>query len=50
MAQQGRRHADAALRLALACGATVENAARAAGVSERTLYRRLKDPVFTSRA
>ena len=31
---------------ALACGATVENAARKAGVCERTVYRRLADPAF----
>jgi hypothetical protein len=34
------------LLTALACGATVENAARKAGVSERTVYRRLEDPAF----
>src|SRR6516225_6069830 len=38
--------ADRALLQALACGATVENAARKAGVSERTAYRRLDDPAF----
>jgi hypothetical protein len=32
--------------LALACGATVEVAARQAGVSESTAYRRLADPEF----
>jgi hypothetical protein len=31
---------------ALACGATVEHAARKAGVGERTVYRRLADPAF----
>src|SRR5438093_12074537 len=46
MAQQGRKNADAALQLALACGATVESAARATGLSERTVYRRLKSPAF----
>ncbi len=40
---------DEALLLALACGATVENAARQAGVSERTAYRRLADPAFARR-
>ena len=46
MAQKGRRASDEKLLLALACGATVENAARSAGVSERTAYRRLGDPAF----
>src|SRR5712691_3427053 len=32
--------------LALACGATVERAARQSGVSPRTVYRRLADPAF----
>jgi hypothetical protein len=32
--------------LALACGATPENAAQRAGVSLRTVYRRLADPAF----
>jgi hypothetical protein len=34
------------LVLALACGATVEAAARQANVSDRTVYRRLKSPKF----
>ena len=38
--------ADRALLQALACGATIEHAARKAGVSERTAYRRLDDPAF----
>src|SRR6516165_2974287 len=38
--------ADRVLLRALACGATVENAARKAGVSERTAYRRLADSAF----
>ena len=46
MSTQGRRAADHALRLALVCGGTVESAAQKAGVSERTAYRRLKDPAF----
>jgi hypothetical protein len=46
MAQRGRRNADQRLLLALACGATVESAARQAGVSESTAYRRLADPAF----
>jgi hypothetical protein len=32
--------------MALACGATVENAASSAGVSAATAYRRLKEPDF----
>jgi hypothetical protein len=35
--------------MALACGATVENAARKAGVSERTVYRWQADPAFQER-
>src|SRR6516225_4059343 len=46
MAQNGRRSADETLLLALACGATVETAARQAGISERTAYRRLQDNEF----
>jgi transposase-like protein len=46
MAQRGRRSADQKLILALTCGATIEAAARQAGVSEATVYRRLKDPEF----
>jgi hypothetical protein len=45
----GRKNADAALALALAGGATVEGAARSAGVSPRTAYRRLDDPAFRGR-
>jgi len=46
MAHQGRKKADHHLVMALACGATVEHAARQAGVSESTVYRRLQDPAF----
>lgn len=49
MAQRGRRNADQALLLALACGATIENAARSAGISESTAYRRLAEPDFKHR-
>lgn len=38
-----------ALILALACGATIEAAARQSGVSRRTIYRRLNDPKFRAR-
>jgi len=44
---KGRENADAALVAALAAGRTVQEAARTAGVSERTVYRRLEDPTFT---
>jgi hypothetical protein len=44
-----RRKNDDALVLALACGATVEAAARQAGVSERTVYNRLREPDFQKR-
>jgi hypothetical protein len=48
MARNCRRGADQALLQALACGATVENAARKAGISERTAYRRLDDAAFVA--
>lgn len=41
-----RKKNDDALVLALACGATVEAAARQCGLSERTVYTRLKDVAF----
>jgi hypothetical protein len=37
---------DTKLVLALACGATAEQAARQNGVHVRTVYRRHKDPAF----
>ncbi len=40
------KKADAGLVLALACGASAENAAQKAGVSVRTVYRRLAEPAF----
>ncbi|MFL5330040.1 MAG: hypothetical protein ACJ8C4_14135 [Gemmataceae bacterium] len=43
---KSRKKGDAPLLLAMACGATVEQAARQAGLSDRTIYRRLKDPEF----
>jgi hypothetical protein len=49
MAHQGRRNADQSLILALACGATLENAARQAGVSDTTVQRRLKEPAFLAK-
>jgi hypothetical protein len=47
MPQKGKRNADHNLLLALACGASPENAARQAGVSESTAYRRMADKEFT---
>jgi hypothetical protein len=44
-----RKKAADALLLALACGATVEAAARQCGLSEATIYRRLKEPQFQRR-
>jgi hypothetical protein len=41
-----RKKAEDALLLALACGATVEVASRQCGLSERTIYRRLKEQDF----
>jgi len=49
MARPIRKAVDRALLQALACGATVENAARKSGVCERTVYRRLEDPAFCRR-
>jgi hypothetical protein len=45
----GRRRADDALALALAAGATLEQAAEQSKVSLRTACRRLEDPAFTAR-
>ena len=49
MAKGGRRQADQLLLVALACGATVEAAAQKAGLSQATVYRRLRDPEFKER-
>ena len=46
MARSGRKLADGMLSAALAQGATWEEAAMQAGVSQRTVARRLADPVF----
>ena len=46
MAGSGRKNGEPALIAALAGGATVQEAARAAGVSERTVYRRLEHDTF----
>jgi molybdenum-dependent DNA-binding transcriptional regulator ModE len=47
--QERRKRGDQALLAALAAGNSVEDAARTAGVSTRTAYRRLADPVFARR-
>src|SRR5262249_15556270 len=49
MAHGGRRNADGNLALAVATGQTLRDAARAAGVSERTAARRWADPAFRGR-
>jgi hypothetical protein len=49
MADKTRKKAEDALLLALACGASVESAARQCGLSERTVYRRLAEPAFRQR-
>ncbi len=49
MAHRGRRNADEALALAIAGGRTLRDAARAAGVSERTAARRWADKDFRLR-
>ncbi len=46
MAGGDRHSADDALALDLAAGATRDDAARKAGVSPRTVFRRLADPAF----
>src|SRR5262249_41530553 len=46
MARTPRNVTTDALVMALACGATVEHAARKAGLSERSVYRRLARPAF----
>ena len=46
MADIGRRKGDGALLTALASGQTIRDAAKAAGVGERTATRRLAEPAF----
>ncbi|WP_439630645.1 hypothetical protein [Gemmata sp.] len=48
MAEQRKKNEDALL-LALACGATVEAAARQCNLTDRTIYRRLSEPAFKDR-
>lgn len=40
---------EQSLLLSLACGATIEGAARQAGLSEKLVQQRLKNPEFQSR-
>jgi HEAT repeat protein len=49
MAENGRRKGEAALLVALAAGHTVRDAARLAGIGERTATRRMADPDFRRR-
>jgi hypothetical protein len=49
MAAGRKRKAEEALVMALACGASPENAARTCRVSERTVFRRLAEPAFQAR-
>jgi hypothetical protein len=48
MANRRKGGADQQLVLLLACGATVEGAARQTGISKSTVLRRLNDPVLLS--
>lgn len=48
MAEQRKKNEDALL-LALACGATVETAAKQCQLSDRTIYRRIKEADFKAR-
>ncbi len=45
----GRKGGDEILITALASGMSMKTAARQAGMSERTVYRRLDDPLFRAR-
>jgi hypothetical protein len=49
VARNGKKSGDGKLILALASGCSVPRAARKAGVSLRTAYRRLEDPDFRRR-
>ncbi len=49
MAHKGRENADDVLAMALACGATAEQAATKGGVSLRTVRRRMTDPAFQAK-
>lgn len=49
MTERPRKKNEDTLLLALACGATVEAAARQCDLTERTIYRRLKETDFRER-
>ena len=49
MADQPRKKAEDALLLTVACGASVDQAARQCGLSVRTVYRRLAEADFRRR-
>jgi hypothetical protein len=49
MAGTGRKKADDALLTALAAGATIQEAAGRAGLSERTAYRRMAEGAFAEK-
>lgn len=49
VADSGSPFGDDCFALAIATGTSVREAATSAGVSERTAYRRLRDPVFRRR-
>jgi hypothetical protein len=49
MARQQRKKSDDLLLIAMACGSSVENAARQCHLCIRTIYRRLEDPDFRRR-
>jgi len=49
MSHRGKHGADEKILVALVCGATIEVAARAGGVSPSTVKRRLRTPEFQER-
>jgi hypothetical protein len=49
MPKKPRKKAEDSLLMALACGATVDSAARQCKLCVRTVYRRLEDPDFHTR-
>jgi HEAT repeat protein len=49
MPKKPRKKAEDSLLMALACGASVESAARQCKLCVRTVYRRLEDPDFPRR-
>jgi HEAT repeat protein len=49
VADSQRKKNEDRLLIALACGATVDTAAKQCEIAVRTIYRRLKDPEFQTR-